>query len=108
MLSEPTFGLPLRLLHRLERTADRGWASRPSVAELRADAELALELAERRRDTPQVVADLLDASLLSDVWLTELPMALAWGGLVDEAVEVGDAITGSTRRSRRCSPTMSP
>ena len=29
---------------------------------------------------------------ISDVWLIELPMALAWRGLVDEAVKVGDAL----------------
>ncbi len=30
--------------------------------------------------------------MLSDAWLTDLPMALAHAGLVDEAVSVGDAL----------------
>src|ERR1035441_10906961 len=47
MLSEPTFGLPLWLLGELERAGHRDQTTPRSEAELRADAELALELAAR-------------------------------------------------------------
>ncbi len=52
MLSQPTFGLPLWLLGGLERVADRRWRETPSASELRADAELALELAVRLTGRP--------------------------------------------------------
>ena len=92
MLSEPTFGLPLWLLGGLEKVSHRDQRTPRSVVELRADAELALELAARLTGRPEVFAELMSRDVLSDVWLIELPMALAWGGLVDEAVRVGDAL----------------
>ena len=94
MLSEPTFGLPLWLLRELERAADRDQTAPCSEVELRADAELALELAARLTGRSEVLADLMIGDALSDVWLIELPWALARGGLVDEAVRVGDALAG--------------
>jgi hypothetical protein len=54
---------------------------------------LALELAPPLTGRPEVFAELMSRDVLSDVWLIELPMALAWGGLVDEAVRVGDVLT---------------
>jgi len=92
MLSEPTFGLPLWLLRDLQRVADRDRRAMPSAVDLRAQAELALELARRLDGTPDVLGELIHHGMLSDIWLVELPMALAWGGLVDQAVTVGDAL----------------
>ena len=92
MLSEPTFGLPLWLLRGLENASDRDRRTPPSEAELRADAELALELAARLTGKPEVFAELMITDGIGDIWLIELPMALAWRGLVDEAVKVGDAL----------------
>ena len=92
MLDAPTFGLPLWLLSDLGRASDRDRSGPPSEAELRSDAELALELAKRMAGRPEAFAELMVADVLSDVWLIELPMALAAGGLVDEAVAVGDAL----------------
>jgi hypothetical protein len=92
MLSEPTFGLPLWLLGELERAAHHDQTTPRSEAELRADAELALELAARLTGKPEVFAELMIGDSLSDAWLIELPMALASRGLVDQAVRVGDAL----------------
>jgi tetratricopeptide (TPR) repeat protein len=92
LLSEPTFGLPLWLLGGLQRAADRDFLTAPTEAELRGDAELALALAERLTGRPGVFAELMDGDALSDDWLIELPAVLAGGGLVDEAVRVGDAL----------------
>jgi len=92
MLDEPTFGLPLWLLTDLGRASDRDRSRPQSETELRSDAELALELAARLAPRPEAFAELMVADVLSDVWLIELPMALAAGGLVDEAVAVGDAL----------------
>jgi len=92
MLDQPTFGLPLWLLTDLGRASDRDGSGPPSEAQLQSDAELALGLAKRLVDKPQAFAELMMSDVLSDVWLIELPMALAAGGLVDEAVAVGDAL----------------
>jgi hypothetical protein len=92
MLSEPTFGLPLWLLRGLENASDRDRRTSPSEAQLRADAELALELAARLAGTPDVFAELMISDGIGDTWLIELPMTLAWRGLVDEAVKAGDAL----------------
>ena len=92
MLDEPTFGLPLWLLTDLGKASDRDRSGPRSEAELRSDAELALELANRLADRPEAFAELMVADVLSDVWLIELPMALAAAGLVDQAVAVGDAL----------------
>ena len=94
MLSAPTFGLPLWLLRELERAAGRDRSASRSEAQLRADAELALELAARLTGQPEAFADLMMENALSDDWLLELPWALARGGLVDDAVKVGDALAG--------------
>lgn len=92
MLDEPTFGLPLWLLAELGKAADRNRRTPPTEEELRADADLALELAARLTGQPAVFAELMVGDTLSDVWLIELPWALARGGLVDDAVRVGDAL----------------
>jgi hypothetical protein len=94
MLSAPTFGLPLWLLGGLQNAADRDRHTPPSEAELRADAELALELATRLTGKPEVFASLMSVDGIGDTWLIELPMALASRGLVDDAVRVGDALAG--------------
>jgi tetratricopeptide (TPR) repeat protein len=92
MLDEPTFGLPLWLLTDLGKASDRDRSRPRSDAQLRCDAELALELATRLTGRPEAFADLMVTDVLSDVWLTELPMALAAAGLLDQAVAVGDAL----------------
>jgi tetratricopeptide (TPR) repeat protein len=92
MLSAPTFGLPLWLLRGLEKASDRDRRAPPSEAQLRADAELALELAARLTGKPEVFAELMIGDSLSDEWLLDLPWALARSGLVDQAVRVGDAL----------------
>jgi SEC-C motif len=92
MLDQPTFGLPLWLLAELGRASDRDRSAPRSEAELRSDAELALELAKRLAGRPDAFAELMVSDVLSDVWLIELPMALAAGGLLDEAVAVADAL----------------
>ncbi len=75
MLDEPTFGLPLWLLTELARAADRDPSVPPSEAELRSDAELALELAARLTVRPEAFTELMATDVLSDTWLIELPMA---------------------------------
>ena len=92
MLDEPTFGLPLWLLAELGKAADRDRRSRSSHVELRADAELALELAARLAGRHEAFAELMVSDALSEDWLIGLPMGLAFRGLVDEAVTVGDAL----------------
>ncbi len=91
MLGEPTFGLSLELLRRLDDIARRDPAGMLANAELARDAELALRVAERLAGRPEDVEELMAYEYLSPEWLVELPMALAAGGLVDEAVAVGDA-----------------
>ena len=90
-LTEPTFGLTLALLRRLEEIARRDPAERLSSAELAADAELAVALAARLGGEPEPVAELVAHRRLSLEWMVDLPAALASRGLVDEAVAVGDA-----------------
>jgi len=58
---------------------------------LRGDAELALSLVEHLRGRPDDTAAFLSSERLAPDWMVELPMALSGAGLVDEAVEVGDA-----------------
>lgn len=91
-LSEPTFGLPLALLRRVEQVGERDPRARPDEAELRADAELVLAVAQRLRGRPDDAAAFLAFERLDPDWLVELPMALSSAGLVDEAVAVGDAL----------------
>lgn len=91
LLTEPTFGLTLALLRRLDEIARRDPAESLSSAELAADAELVVALAARLSGEPEQVAELMAYDYLSVEWMVELPMALASGGLVDEAIAVGDA-----------------
>lgn len=65
---------------------------RPSAAELGAAAELAPSLVEHLRGRPDDTAAFLSSESLAPDWLSELPMALSAGGLIDEAVAVGDAL----------------
>lgn len=91
LLGEPTFGLSLQLLRRLDDIARRDPAIRLSSAELARDGELALCVAERVTGRPERLTGLMEYEYLSPDWLIELPMALASAGLVGEAVAVGDA-----------------
>ncbi len=90
-LGEPTCGLSLELLRGLDDVAGRDPAIRLSAHELELEAGLALAVADRLAGRPERFEELLESERLSPNWLTELPMALAAGGLVDEAVAVGDA-----------------
>jgi hypothetical protein len=83
MLDAPTFGLRQWLLTDLGKASDRDPTGTQSDAQLRSDAELALELAQRLADIPDVFAELMVADVLGEQWLIELPMALAAGGLAD-------------------------
>ncbi len=91
MLSEPTCGLSLKLLRELDDVTGRDPTSRLTASELEREAALALEVADRLAGRPERFEELLEAERLSPSWLTELPLELAAGGLVDEAVAVGDA-----------------
>ncbi len=93
MLDEPTFGLPLWLLAELGKAADRDPGMPLSEADLRADAELALELAACLADRHEAFAELMASDALSEDWLMALPMGLAFRGFVGEAVSVGDALS---------------
>jgi hypothetical protein len=108
MLSEPTFGLPLWLLRGLENASDRDRRTPPSEAEMRAHAELALELAARLTGKPEVFAELMTAGGIDDIWLIELPMALAWRELVRRLSRLATRSRGSIRTTARCSQTTSP
>ena len=103
MLSEPTFGLPLWLLAELgraaDRAADRGGGRPRSETELRAEGEMVLGLAARLDGRHEVLDELIEAALVGEDWLMELPWGLAAAGLVDEAVRVGDALTGLDRNN---------
>jgi len=92
LLGEPTFGVPLALLRRLDEVVERYPRRRTSTSGLRAEAELVLALAERLRDRPDDAAAFLDSDWVSPDWLVELPMALSAAELVDDAVAVGDAL----------------
>ncbi len=91
-LEEPTFGLPLWLLGRLQNAADRSAVKEPSVKQLRADAAMVLELAAELAGKSELFAELMVADGESEIWLMELPMALASRGLVAEAVSVGESL----------------
>lgn len=107
-LSAPTFGLPLWLLGELERAADRDQTSPRSDAEVRANGELALELAARLTGRREVFVELMTGDSLSDVWLIELP----WGARAWWARRRGRPgrrrSPSSIPTTRRCSPTTSP
>ncbi len=91
MLGEPTCGLSLKLLLELDDITGRDPTIGLSAVELERDAELALAVAGRLAGRPERFEELLQSERLSPSWLLELPLALAAGGLVDEAVAVGDA-----------------
>jgi len=91
LVAEPTFGLPLALLRRLDEVTARDPFARPPPEALCGDAELALSLVEHLRGRPDDTAAFLSSERLAPDWMVELPMALSGAGLVDEAVEVGDA-----------------
>lgn len=69
LLSEPTYGLTLAQLRRLDDVARRDPTRRPSRAELAADAELALTVAERVTGRPEQLEGLLESDRLSPDWM---------------------------------------
>jgi tetratricopeptide (TPR) repeat protein len=89
-LDEPTYGLPLALLSRLERAIRRIPDETATDEQLRGDAAAALELAEQLRDRPADFDEWIDAWMAHD-WMSELALDLARRGLVDDAVRVADA-----------------
>jgi len=91
LLTEPTFGLSLALLRDLDDIARRDPTERLSSSELAADAKLALDLAQRLTGEPEQFEALMASDHVPPDWMIELPAALASGGLIDEAVAVGDA-----------------
>ncbi len=95
-LSEPTHGLPLELLRRLDEALNRGERSADLLS---VDAVAALELADRLAGRPAQLADWVEHWMAHD-WLLELPHDLARHGLVDEAVRVGDAFAELDRDHR--------
>ena len=93
MLSEPTFGLPLWLLRGLRAARRTAIGGRPPLSRSCARTPSWRSSSPTRlAGKPEAFAELMIADVLSDVWLIELPMALAWRGLVDQAVKVGDAL----------------
>jgi hypothetical protein len=92
MLFEPTYGLSLALLRRLEAVMDRDFEDGLEPATLAADAELALAVAARC-DAEQL-EELMASERVPPDWLVELPMDLGRVGLLDEAVAVADAFAG--------------
>jgi tetratricopeptide (TPR) repeat protein len=97
LLSEPTHGLTLAQLRRLDDVARRRADRVVTRAELAGDAELACSMAARLTGAPERFAALRDSDRLPADWMVELPMALAGGGLIDEGVAVGDAFTALDR-----------
>lgn len=86
-LHEPTYGLPLELIGRLEQAVDR---ADPSLDELREDAATALELAGRLRGRDADFESWADDWMARD-WMLELPWMVARRGMTAEAVQVADA-----------------
>lgn len=99
LLSEPTYGLSLAQLRHLDEVSRRDPTRRRSRADLAADAELALALAGRLTGEPERFEELVASDRLPPDWMLNLPMALAAGGLVDEAIAVGDAFAALDRGS---------
>lgn len=89
-LSEPTHGLPLELLDRLEQAVDRITDTEATPEILQADAEAALELADRMRGQAAAFGDWVESFMAAD-WMLQLPWDLARRGLVDPATQVADA-----------------
>ena len=92
-LGEPTYGLPLALLSRLERAIGRIPDETATDELLRRDAAAALELADCLRDRPADFEAWAD-DLMAHDWMSELAWDLARRGLVDDAVRVADAFAG--------------
>jgi len=86
-LGEPTYGLPLELLGRLEEAVDR---VDPTLEHLRADAAAVLELAGRLRGRDADFESWADDWTTRD-WMCELPWMLAQRGMIEDAVRVADA-----------------
>jgi hypothetical protein len=95
-LSEPTYGLPLDLVDRLDAATDR---LHPTREELRADAAAALELARELRGRPDDFDAWAEDWPTRD-WMLELPWTLARNEMVDDAVGVADAFAGLDRGQR--------
>lgn len=95
-LSEPTYGLRLDLLDRLEAATDR---VDPTPEELRADAAAALELARELRGRPEDFDAWADDWPTRD-WMLELPWTLARHEIVDDAVRIADAFADLDREQR--------
>lgn len=89
-LTQPTYGLPLALLSRLEHAVERIPDESATGEILRGDAAAARELADRLRGRPADFAGWVEDWMAHD-WMLELPWALARRGLVDEAVRVADS-----------------
>ena len=86
-LHQPTYGLPLELLGRLEQAVDR---VDPSLDDLRGDAATALDLAGRLRGRDADFESWADDWMARD-WMFELPWMLARRTMTIEAVQVADA-----------------
>ena len=86
-LHQPTHGLPLELLGRLEQAVDR---VDPSLDDLRGDAATALDLAGRLRGRDADFESWADDWMARD-WMFELPWMLARRTMTIEAVQVADA-----------------
>lgn len=89
-LDEPSYGLPLALLSRLEQAIDRVPDEKATDELLRGDAAAALALADRLRGRPADFEGWAEDWAARD-WMCELPFDLARRGLVDDAVQVADA-----------------
>ncbi len=86
-LHQPTYGLPLELLGRLEQAVDR---VDPSLDALRGDAATALDLAGRLRGRDADFESWADDWMARD-WMLGLPWMLARRDMTVEAVRVADA-----------------
>jgi len=86
-LHQPTYGLPLELLGRLEQAVDR---VDPSLDDLRGDAATALDLAGRLRGRDADFESWADDWMARD-WMFELPWMLARRNMTVQAVQVADA-----------------
>ena len=88
-LSEPTYGLPLALLSRLQDAVDRVPDEDATAEILRDDATAALELADRLRSRPADFERWVEDWMAHD-WMPRLPWDLARLGLVDDALRIAD------------------
>lgn len=86
-LHQPTYGLSLELLGRLEQAVNR---VDPSPEELRGDASTALDLAGRLRGGDAEFERWVDDWMARD-WMFALPWMLARREMTAEAVQIADA-----------------